>query len=284
MMFDEPSTAASSWASRLRSTVTPKSSKDKEKERKGKLSSSPPPASSSMSLLSKRKSSKDMDVTRDESSRDRLNSLVSESELGAAVGMSDKEKAVARRKAAKLEQVFGDPPPQAMYLPSHRPSMSVNLSRDMPATSFPTPPTHLPPSNDTGNGRNGSANAKGEYQTYHASLQNLLHLVETDRARLTSIVDSLEPSNSSQHGTGTAGGQSGIAFPGVTGGAGGTILCARPSSERRSGARIHQLGRIKNDSRPRIFLSSIPGSSLAFFPRATAIPTNQQSRSRPMRF
>jgi hypothetical protein len=131
MMFDEPSTAASSWASRLRSTVTPKSSKDKEKERKGKLSSSPPPASSSMSLLSKRKSSKDMDVTRDESSRDRLNSLVSESELGAAVGMSDKEKAVARRKAAKLEQVFGDPPPQAMYLPSHRPSMSVNLSRDI---------------------------------------------------------------------------------------------------------------------------------------------------------
>jgi hypothetical protein len=271
MMFDEPSTAASSWASRLRSTVTPKSSKDKEKERKGKLSSSPPPASSSMSLLSKRKSSKDMDVTRDESSRDRLNSLVSESELGAAVGMSDKEKAVARRKAAKLEQVFGDPPPQAMYLPSHRPSMSVNLSRDMPATSFPTPPTHLPPSNDTGNGRNGSANAKGEYQTYHASLQNLLHLVETDRARLTSIVDSLEPSNSSQHGTGTAGGQSGIAFPGVTGGAGGTIRAR---------------GQVLNDGAGHGYTSSVEsrmtadrGSSSPPSPalRSPSFPARQQS-------
>lgn len=210
MMFDEPGTAVSSWASRLRSSVTPKSSKDKDKERKGKLSSSPPPPSSSSS---NRKPSTVIDMPRDESSRDRLNALVSESELGAAVGMGDKEKAVARRKAAKLEQVFGDPPPQAMYLPSHRPSMSVNLSRDMPATSFPTPPTHLPPSNAIGNGENGTA-AKGEYQTYHASLQNLLHLVETDRARLTSIVDSLEPSNTSgppRNGTGVAGGPGGTA-------------------------------------------------------------------------
>lgn len=287
MMFDEPGTSASSWASRLRSTVVPKSSKDKDKERKGKQSSSPPPASSSLSLLSNRKFNKDADMTRDESSRDRLDSLVSESELGTAVGagMSDKEKAVARRKAAKLEQLFGDPPPQAMYLPSHRPSMSVNLSRDMPMTSFPTPPTHLPPSNETINGRNGTANGKGEYQTYRASLQNLLHLVETDRGasdfhrRFARAVehDKALPARHRRRRRSRryrrcrrndiAPFRFGSAYAYAYAYAGSSIA-------GRRGAWSHQLGRIEDDDRPWLFLSSIPSSSLAIGPRAPTIPTN----------
>ncbi|KAL7422428.1 hypothetical protein Q5752_003076 [Cryptotrichosporon argae] len=67
---------------------------------------------------------------------------------------TDKERQAARRRAHKLEQIFGDvPPAQSVYVPTHSPAPS--------------------------------------YDAYRDSLKGLIYMVEHDRDRLTSIVDEL---------------------------------------------------------------------------------------------
>ncbi|KAK4685630.1 hypothetical protein P7C73_g4512, partial [Tremellales sp. Uapishka_1] len=91
-------------------------------------------------------------------------------EMSDTAKLSEKEKQVARKRAQKLSQVFGNPPPQSMLLPSQS-------NASLPA---------LPMKSEV-----SQANVD-PFEAYQESLKNLLYLVDHDQTRLSTIIDSLD--------------------------------------------------------------------------------------------
>ena len=115
--------------------------------------------------------------------------------------MNEKEKSVARRKAQKLEyvrllsfyliklikQMFGDTPPQAMFLPprSATPSGQRSSTEDIAGIE----------------GRDRQT-SHGSFKAYQQSLTNLLYLADNDSATLDILMDRLDLDTDSDQGHG----------------------------------------------------------------------------------
>ncbi|GMK57722.1 hypothetical protein CspeluHIS016_0405560 [Cutaneotrichosporon spelunceum] len=127
--------------------------------------------------------------------------------------MSRAEKAVARKRASKLEQMFGRVPPQDMFLPV-RPRGSVDLGglRESVADDQPDPasstsayayatalaalsgtPPARPVHSPLGDVRVASGHPipSPAFTGYRDSIRSLIWLVENDQSRLASIVDEI---------------------------------------------------------------------------------------------
>ncbi|EIW68253.1 hypothetical protein TREMEDRAFT_63426 [Tremella mesenterica DSM 1558] len=109
----------------------------------------------------------DKDRHKDEEKRGKVGFDDSFMDLGGGK-LSEKEKSVARRRAHKLEQLFGDTPPREMFItPKRTPTTSPHSST---SSTIPSP---------------------DPLQAYHASLEGLLWLADTDRTRLGNVLDAI---------------------------------------------------------------------------------------------
>lgn len=124
--------------------------------------------------------------------------------------MSRAEKAVARKRASKLEQMFGRLPPQDMFLPV-LPRASVDLEGVREGDQAGSPSSaHArasalaalsgASSPQAGHARAPSADARVSFEelppslaftSYRDSIRSLIWLVENDQGRLASIVDEI---------------------------------------------------------------------------------------------
>ncbi|ORY35738.1 hypothetical protein BCR39DRAFT_511836 [Naematelia encephala] len=101
-------------------------------------------------------------------------------------GMSEGEKTAARRKAHKLEQVFGDTPPQDMFLSTH------HVQRPPVPLRQTSSESKILLANQT-----VTSTLEQPLSSYTQSIEGLLYLAENDHSRFADLLDSLDPSSSS---------------------------------------------------------------------------------------
>ncbi len=128
----------------------------------------------------------------------------SEQAFNDADTMSREEKAVARKRASKLEQMFGRAPPQDMFLPV-RPRASVDLGGVQEEAASSTqahasalaalsgsPARHVrAPSHEHEHVSFEELAPSPAFTSYRDSIRSLIWLVENDQGRLASIVDEI---------------------------------------------------------------------------------------------
>ncbi|WWC93470.1 hypothetical protein V866_000305 [Kwoniella sp. B9012] len=136
-------------------------------------------------------------------------SFIDLSESRSKGGMSREEKSLARKRAAKLEQVLGDkPPPEYLH---HQSTTSTPLHSPVPQPRARLGRTPTPPAGtgDTVRAQpaGNSADRGSAYDAYVASLEGLLYLVENDQSKLGEMMDTISmvsppisPTRSQSHG------------------------------------------------------------------------------------
>lgn len=138
--------------------------------------------------------------------RERVKSFVIPSPV---YSMSETERRLARKRASKLEHLFGDTPPPEMYLPIVMPlEPSPDLSKVHEPEGASDPWTGTGFALAAGNDREVVKNTmfistspaaaakpspEDTYEGYKHSLHGLMHLLENDPAELGRIIDQLEP-------------------------------------------------------------------------------------------
>lgn len=130
--------------------------------------------------------------------RERVKSFVIPSPIYA---MSETERRLARKRASKLEHLFGDAPPTEMIFPG-RPEAPHALNRIHEADGGTVGLPGLDGKIDGFEGRMfiSTSPAAAAHHTpeetfegYRHSLLGIMHLIETDQGRLGAIIDQLEP-------------------------------------------------------------------------------------------
>ncbi|WWD02271.1 hypothetical protein V865_000310 [Kwoniella europaea PYCC6329] len=136
-------------------------------------------------------------------------SFIDLSESRSKGGMSREEKSLARKRAAKLEQVLGDkPPPEYLH---HQSTTSTPLHSPVPQPRAHLDRTPTPPKGMGNTARpqpaGNSADRGSAYDAYVASLEGLLYLVENDQSKLGEMMDTISmvsppisPTRSQSHG------------------------------------------------------------------------------------
>ncbi|KAK6910780.1 hypothetical protein I203_104812 [Kwoniella mangroviensis CBS 8507] len=136
-------------------------------------------------------------------------SFIDLSESRSKGGMSREEKSLARKRAAKLEQVLGDkPPPEYLH---HHSTTSTPLHSPVPQPRAHLNRTPTPPAGTGNTARpqpaGSSADRGSAYDAYVASLEGLLYLVENDQSKLGEMMDTISmvsppisPTRSQSHG------------------------------------------------------------------------------------
>lgn len=124
--------------------------------------------------------------------RERVKSFVIPSPIFA---MSETERRLARKRASKLEHLFGDAPPTEMIFPPLKPEHTLDRIREGAGV-----PVGVPGLSEENRMFISTSPAAAVYHSpeetfdgYRHSLLGLMHLIEHDQVRLAAIVDQLEP-------------------------------------------------------------------------------------------